>query len=408
MKRLHLAEAPGSQWQSIFQILIGCGLALVLMSGATASESSALTTIAEDNNASSGLSTRQKRMIDAIFRQFVDKTTPGGAITIIERGKVLYEKGYGLCRLSPQLAITTKSLFHVGSVGKQFTALGIMQLKEKGLLDYDDPIGEYFDGLKRFGEQLTIRRLLNHTSGIADYDEDEDLYDAILTEGNGHPNNDDLIAVLSQQGDALFSPGEQFHYSNTGYDVLGALIEKLSGQTYADYMRDHIFHPAWMSATFALPNAIKRRNVCYSYTEDEYEEPKPDKTDPFDFINGSGSTYSSVEDFFQYDQALTKNILVSRNTLLEAWKPTKLNDGTLSKYGFAWDIETYRGRPMVAHQGTWLAFDSYYMRFRRESLSIFVTLNLDYAKKNAEEIAKKIADICLPEVGLIDSNDTSP
>ncbi len=96
-----------------------------------------------------------------------------------------------------------------------------------------------------------------------------------------------------------------------------------------------------------------------------------------------------------YDQALNNNLLVSKTTLAEAWKPARLNNGKLSSYGFAWDVVKYRGKPIVAHSGSWLAFDSYYMRFRNERFSIFVTLNLDYAQPYAEQIARKIADICL-------------
>lgn len=150
---------------------------------------------------------------------------PGGAVMIIQNGAVLYQGAFGLADVDSGQALTTESVFHLGSVGKQFTALGIMQLQEQGKLEYDQPVGKYISELAWMGEEVTIRRLLHHTSGIPDYDEDESLMDS-LQEMAEMPGNADLIRLLADQSELTYEPGDEFLYSNTGYDLLGALIER--------------------------------------------------------------------------------------------------------------------------------------------------------------------------------------
>ena len=161
-----------------------------------------------------------KADIDELFEPLCKDGGPGAAVLVAQGGTVLFKAGYGLANLKTRARITPDSLFHLGSVGKQFTALGIMMLHEQGRLDYDDPIGKHLPELARFGTGLTIRHLLHHTSGIADYDADEALHAAIEDKAP-FPSNSDLLAVLAHQGKALSAAGTRFRYSNTGYDVLG-------------------------------------------------------------------------------------------------------------------------------------------------------------------------------------------
>ncbi|MGV8121994.1 MAG: serine hydrolase domain-containing protein [Candidatus Xenobiia bacterium LiM19] len=333
--------------------------------------------------------------IDRIFSTIAAKNGPGGAVIVIDDGRVIYKAGYGLSDIKAGTTITTKSMFHLGSIGKQFTALGIMMLSQEGRLQYDDPIGKYLPELQRFGKDLTVRRLLNHTSGIADYDEENDLHDA-LCDRAPEPRNADLIAVLANHGTPLFKPGAEFKYSNTGYDVLGALIEKLSGMTYARFMEQRIFSRLGMSHSFALPDPgrIKDPLLCISY-EKQGGRFVPDPSSSLDNLNGSGSCYSSVEDLYLYDQALYKDTLVKQITQTDAFKDVKLGNGSVSNYGFAFENGTYQGERCVSHGGSWLAFDSFYLRFPEEKLSIFVLLNQKSANPDAEKAAYLIADIFL-------------
>ncbi|MHC9542252.1 MAG: serine hydrolase domain-containing protein [Vulcanimicrobiota bacterium] len=333
--------------------------------------------------------------IDALFSKVVMKNGPGGVVMVIDNGRVVYKAGYGLSNIQAGTPITTKHMFHLGSIGKQFTAAGIMMLCQDGLLGYDDPIGKHIPELQRFGRDLTIRRLLNHTSGIADYDEDNGLQDALLDKAE-KPRNADLIAVLAKTGTPLFNPGDDFKYSNTGYDVLGALIERISGKTYGQFMDERFFGKLGMSHTFALPNLAKVKDplLCISY-ELEGSKTVPDLSHPLDNLNSSGSCYSTVEDLFLYDQALYTDTPVKQSTLAEAFKEVKLNNGSKSNYGFAFEMGSYQDEYCVSHGGSWLAFDNFYLRFPQEKLSVFVLLNHNYVKPDAEKTAHQIADMFL-------------
>lgn len=321
---------------------------------------------------------------------------PGGAVMVIQNGNILHQKGYGLANVETVEPITAETIFHLGSVSKQFTALGIMILAEQGDLEYDDPLGKYFPELEWMGEDVTIRRLLHHTSGIPDYDESEDLYDALMAISE-QPENADVIALLSEETDLMYEPGSQFLYSNTGYDVLGALIEKISGQSYPNFMEEHLFSNLGMKDTFAVPNSARLNapDVSKSYMDDN-GKPYAYEPDPLDRLNGSGSTYSNLKDFFLYDQALYGDEILPKNVLEEAFISATLNNGESTGYGFAWDVANHDGVTYHAHAGAWLGFVSYYVRFPEEHLSVTLLINFDYLEGDDEEtIAFKIADLFL-------------
>lgn len=376
-------------------LLLAVGM-FVLACGVTTVEPTAFTT--EDNEApAQGLGEETlSTQVDALIAETnITVTGPGGAVMVIQDGNILHQKGYGLANVETNEPIMPGTNFHLGSVGKQFTALGVMILEQKGQLDYDDSIGAYFPELTWMGEGVTIRRLLHHTSGIPDYDENEDLYEALMAISE-QPTNADVIAALSAQTDLLYEPGSEYLYSNTGYDVLGALIENISGQTYSDFMERTIFSKLGMQDTFAVPNPVRLNalNVSQSYMDEggayAYEP------DPLDALNGSGSIYSNLTDFFLYDQALYNDEILPQEALAEAFVPATLSDGNSTGYGFAWDVGDHKGVTYHAHSGAWLGFVSYYVRFPEKRLSVVLLLNFDYLQPSDEEtLAFTIADLYL-------------
>jgi CubicO group peptidase (beta-lactamase class C family) len=325
-----------------------------------------------------------------LFAELTSDTTPGGAVGVFEKGRLVFSAGYGLANLDHKSVITPRHIFHLGSVGKQFTALGLMLLHEDGQLDYDAPIGRYLPELNWTGSALTVRHLLHHTSGLPDYDEDEDLYDKLLSV-SAQPTNMDLLTVLANFDTLTNPPGEVFSYSNTGYDVLGALIERLSGQTYAEFMQARVFGLTGMTDTFALPDPQRLQNprVCISYDENS----QPHEYTELDNLNGSGSIYSTISDLFLYDQALYTHALVRQDTLAEAFTAGKLNNGTSTDYGFAWDVNKYKGEPYVGHGGAWLNFTSYFLRFPERQLSVVILLNRDDIE--IDTLVFQVADLWL-------------
>ena len=316
---------------------------------------------------------------------------PGGAVMVIKNGEIVHQKGYGFADVENGVPITTDTVFHLGSVGKQFTALGVIMLEEQGLLTYDDPIGMHLTELEWMGSDVTIRRLLHHTSGIMGYDDSDEIYNALVASSD-RPSNDDLLSVLAEQGGVLTDPGEEYSYSNTGYDILGALIERLSGEKYPVFMEENIFGPLGMTSTFAVLNdeRLNGEKVAESYSVDGVYEP-----DVLDALNGSGSIYSTLGDLYLYDQALYTDTLVAQDLLAEAFVSGVLNNGDETAYGFAFDLGEYAGETYVGHSGAWLGFESYYLRFPEKELTVVVLLNLDYSQEGAEGIAFSAADLYL-------------
>ena len=337
----------------------------------------------------------KSKQVDAIFASFVTEDSPGGVVIVVQDGQILYKAGYGLADMEEGTPITVQSIFHLGSVGKQFTALAVMMLAEEGKLKYDDPIGEYLPELARFGDDLTIRHLLHHTSGIPGYYDDGELNEKLL-EAAEMPTNEDALALLSEMGEMQFTPGETFSYSNAGYDMLGSLIEQVSGQSYAAFMQERIFDPLGMEHTFSQPNSerLNDPDLVHSYVR-EGDQIEAYDSDPFDYLVGSGSFYTTVEDMALYDQALYTDKLIKQSTLAEAFEPALLNNGIESRYGFGWELGRNSSERYVAHSGEWLGFSSYYARFPEQRLAVIILTNRTYDLPGLGDIAFEIADLYL-------------
>ncbi|MFN8445637.1 MAG: serine hydrolase domain-containing protein [Caldilineaceae bacterium] len=268
-----------------------------------------------------------------------------------------------------------------------------MMLAEAGKLKYDPAIRTYLPELPAWGEQVMIRHLLYHTSGLPDYT------DAMLDrmfERSDTPDNEDLLAALAHIR-LRSAPGAVFEYSNPGYDLLGLLVARVSGQKFPDFMQQRIFAPLGMTRTFSLPRRdhLRLPLLAHSYTVDDNNKPVAYDLDPLDNLVGSGSIYSTVEEMALYDQALYSNTFVKPATLAEAFRSGVTNDGKKTDYGFGWEIERWQGKPYVAHSGAWLAFLSDYVRFLNQELSVIVLFNRDYNVPDEPRIGVQVAQIFL-------------
>ncbi|HEY9834251.1 MAG TPA: serine hydrolase domain-containing protein [Stenomitos sp.] len=345
-------------------------------------------------------SPEQSEQVDKIMESLVSHPDePGGAVIVIKEGAILHNKGYGVADIEQNKPITPQSVFQMASSGKQFTGLAIMMLAEAGQLDYDDAIATYLPELEPLGQNITIRHLLNHTSGLPGENSsnpEEELYQELL-EYLEAPTNNDLLEVLSEwtEEDLANVPGECFDYSNVGYELLGCLIERVSGQRFGDVMEEYIFSPLGMKDTFSYqPERLKHPNRAKGYLVEEGEIELYD-SDPLDNLAGSGSIYSTVEDLYRYDQALYTDDLVQQSTLEEAFKPAPMNDGSEYPYGFGWELDEYQGVSYVGHTGVWEGFRSYILRFPTQELSVYLLSNRSDA--NYEKLAFEIADVYLED-----------
>ena len=331
------------------------------------------------------------RNVDALLSKFNKPDVPGASVMVIREGKVVYRASYGLAHLEEKRQATPSTNYRLASVTKQFTAMAVMMLVERKALSYESTLTDLFPGFPSYGGKIKVRNLLQHTSGLIDY---EDL----IPEGTTVPVLDkDVLDLLKQQDSTYFEPGTTYQYSNSGYGLLALIVEQASGQTFASFLREHIFSPLGMENTVAFEKGISTvKNRAYGYTQrDTTDEQSFELTDQSltSSVLGDGGIYSSIEDLFQWDQGLYTNKLVSASTLAQAFTPNILPNGQNSGYGFGWRILLHKGLRALHHSGSTIGFRTHIARFPDRQLTVIVLVNR--ANVDTERLAFAIADLWL-------------
>lgn len=323
--------------------------------------------------------------VDKIVKaQMAEHHIPGVALTIIQNGRRVKTGAYGCSNLELKTPVTPDTAFEIGSVTKQFTATCIMLLAQAGKLSADDPVSRYLPDTPPSWSKITLRHLLTHTSGIKNYTELDGF------ELSRHLTQAQFIKKIG----ALpldFPPGEKFSYCNTGFNLLGYVIENVSGQNYWDFLRQHILQPVGMTATTDRNprNLIPGRARGYELSPDgQYMNRDYDLTDVF----SAGAIVSTVGDLAKWDAALSTTNILSESTRQQMWSPTKLNDGTLHEYGFAWWVGPIEGHRRIGHTGETSGFNASFERFPDDHLSIIVLANSGESER-ADSIAREIAPL---------------
>jgi CubicO group peptidase (beta-lactamase class C family) len=314
------------------------------------------------------------------------KTEPdfSGVILLAEKGQPVYHRAFGYTGIGLKTPMDTSAIFELASISKQFTAIVIMMLKEEGKLDYDDPLDKYLPGLPYPG--IRIRNLLNHTSGLPDYMKIMDLHwDKSKVAGN-----DDIIDFLKKyHPPKLFNPGDKFEYSNTGYVLLASVAEHASGKNFITFCKERIFSPLKMTSTAIRTREEKSR--LSKATSGSVWIPEKRNYVPADSIpstnyniwlgarKGPGRISSTASDLLKWDQALYSGILVSQSTLTGAFTPARLNNDSLSAYGFGWmlRLSTPYGR-VVYHTGDNPGYSTEIIRYLDQEKTIIVLCNNAY------------------------------
>ncbi|HKO98461.1 MAG TPA: serine hydrolase domain-containing protein [Pyrinomonadaceae bacterium] len=270
------------------------------------------------------------QQLDALVQKTGKPADPGLAVMVIKDGKVKYKKAYGVADLSTGASITIDTPIYIASLGKQFTAVAIMMLAERGRLSYDDKLTRYFPEFESFAPTITIRQLLTHTSGLLDH------LDVVKDNVTGWTNND-VVKLLLRENRVLFQPGDKFSYSNSGYVLLSMIVEKVSGESFPAFVQKNIFRPLDMDHTYvAVSNPPKNLKHARGYVE---KEGRWELTDYDAFTTGGGGVYSSLDDLYKWDQSFTTERLIKKETLKLASTPPKLNNGRPTPYGFGWMAE---------------------------------------------------------------------
>lgn len=301
---------------------------------------------------------------DEIVNAYVKQKRFSGSVLVAKGGKVILSKGYGMANYELDVPNTPQTKFRLGSITKQFTALAITQLQERGLLNVEDPITKYLpDFPKETGDKVTIFHLLTHTSGIPSFTNFPDYQQIKFNKFTGEK----LIAWL--KGKPLeFTPGENFKYNNSGYFLLGYIIEKVSGKTYEQFVQENIFTPLAMKNTGFDRNSalIKNRAAGYTVKNKELENSEYiDMTVP----GGAGAMYSTVEDLYTWDRALYTEKLVKKATLEKIYTPYKSN------YAYGWDVREQFKRKRISHGGGIDGFNTTIVRFVNDDTCIIALSN---------------------------------
>ncbi|HZQ23377.1 MAG TPA: serine hydrolase domain-containing protein [Terriglobales bacterium] len=342
------------------------------------------------------------KQIDAVFAGLQSDRAPGAAVLVIHDGKVVFERGYGITDLRTLHKIDEHTNFRLASLTKQFTAIALMLLVNDSKVRYEEKLTDIFPDFPEYGKQITMRELLNHTSGLLDYEDLMRMPDKNTPE-NAIPQIKDreVLQLLKQQNHTKFESGTKWDYSNSGYVVLAQVVEKVSGQPFGDFLRERIFAPLGMSNTVAYQkgkNEVQHRAYGHSKEGDRWKETDQSPTSA---TLGDGGIYTSLEDMVRWNGALDHHTLLSEDAMQPALTPARW-DGEMVRdrrdkpiaYGFGWFLAPYRGHSRMFHYGETAGFRNNIQRFPADRLTVLVLCNR--ADLQPEGLALRVADLFLP------------
>ena len=346
---------------------------------------------------------KESQEIDSIFKQWSKRNVPGGAIGIIKDGELMYSKGYGIADLEHDIKIRPSSVFNICSISKEFVSFSLLLLEEQGKINLDDTVQTYLPDFPEYDAPLTIRHLINHTSGV------RDVKKLIQLKGKNILDNlepEEVYALIKHQKALEFSPGDKFAWSNSDYFILSMIIEKISGQSLKTFTQEHIFGPLGMKSTlFYDDNTELIKNRVFSYH-------KKNAADGFDnvimrfHLVGSFGAYSTIEDLFLWDQNFYNNKLGKggQKIIKKMHEEGLLNNGESSDYAHSVMINNYKGLKTVRHGGSFAGYRSVILRFPDEKVSVIILANRGDA--NPWTMSYQIADLLLKEKFIAVSKKT--
>lgn len=325
--------------------------------------------------------------VDKLFKIYSAKGDPGASLMIIKDGRPILTKSYGLAHVEENIPVESQTNFRLASVTKQFTAMCIMMLEERGKISYDHTLKEIFPEFLDYGKEITIRYLLNHTSGLIDYES------LIPDTATIQVLDKDVLKMMVEQDSTYFPPGTAYRYSNSGYAVLSMIVKKISGKSFAEFLNENIFDPVGMNNTIAYQKSISEvKYRAFGYANEDGKLGFKDQS-LTSAVLGDGGIYSSVEDLSKWDQALYTDKLVSFETLEQAFTPGVLNDGTKLDYGFGWRIDEYRGFKRMHHTGQTCGFATIIQRYPEQKFSVIVLTNRN--EPMLMDLANQLTDLFL-------------
>lgn len=325
----------------------------------------------EDSVALSTSEIRLASNIDTFFRNKVRLTGFNGSVLVARKGRVVYRNTFGIADRKTNSPLTDSSQFQIASVTKPFTATAILQLVEKKKLHLDDPVNRY---LRDFPyDSVTIRMLLNHRSGLANYIY---LFDTLKLPADSFLSNQTIAEYFAQKRPPLqATPGRRFQYSNSNYALLSLLIEKVSGQSYSEYLTRNIFHRSHMYQTFVRD--VRSKSNPPNQTKGYYgRDWNPVPPVIYDGVSGDKGIYSTPYDLFLFDQALNHGLLLKEETLAEAYRGYSYEKPGIKNYGLGWRVKEFpAGDKLIYHNGWWRGYNSSFERRPDSGICVVVLTN---------------------------------
>lgn len=327
--------------------------------------------------------------IDDVFAEWNGPNTPGAALGIIKDGVLVYAKGYGLANMEYDIPNSPSSVFRIGSTSKQFTAACIVLLAEQGKLDLDNSLNQYFPNFPEYSKNITVRHLLNHTSGIRDY-----LMIASLKgySDDTYYEDNDIMKWLVRQTDLNFEPGEEFLYSNSGYWLLSQIVEEVSTINMAEFAEKEIFNPLGMTNTHFHNDhtqIVKNRASGYLPNSDESYQISMTTLG----MIGDGGIFTTINDIKKWDDAYYNSEVLNKSFWGVMTEQGILNNGEKIDYASGLFISEYKGLKTISHGGAFVGFRAEIVRFPEQRLSIAVFANRGDANSTGK--AYQVADILL-------------
>lgn len=329
------------------------------------------------------------RVDAAVESERTAQKIPGVAVAICRDGKLIKAAGYGLANVELSVPVTPETIFQTGSVGKQFTSMAVMMLVEQGKIALDDKITKYLPESPSFWKNITVRQLLTHTSGIADYGGEEDTMGKGVINFRKDYTEEELIKAFAKMP-MDFAPGEKWSYSNTGYVLLGIIIHRATGEFYGDYLQKRIFKPLGMNSTRIISEAdiVPHRSAGYRLVKGELKNQQ--WVSPTLNTTADGALYTNVLDLAKWDAALDARQMVSAASYQAMWSPVKLNNGKTYPYGFGWSLSEKDGKRIVSHDGAWQGFTMNITRHIDDRFTVIVMTNLDSDNCKPEKIMEVV------------------
>lgn len=324
--------------------------------------------------------------LDTALAWHYPQDQPGAAIIVVKDGKTIFRKAYGLADVAAHVPMAPAMALRVGSVTKQFTASAILLLADQGKLALADDIRTYLPDFPTGGKTITLEHLLTHTSGIVSYTGMPGFFAR-----DGEDISVEAMIERFKDQPKLFEAGQRYAYGNSGYFLLGAIIEKVSGRPYADFMAENIFIPLGMQDTAieGRERSAVRHVPGYRRIDGEFV---PGRVISMSQAYAAGALVSTVDDLARWDAAISSGKLLRASTWEKAFTPYTLSDGSVTKYGYGWDIGLFFGQKIISHGGNVSGFNAGVLRIPAHGIYIAVLNNAE-AGHDAEMVAAQAAAI---------------